>query len=235
MMGDVLVGSGGNGGVAVLSPGFSVGQITIEGDYLQTDSGTLVIEVESATEFDTVTVTGDAQLGGTLNVVVDGEVVVQRGTFLEVLTAGSLGDERFAAVNTVGDDEIYFAPLYFDAFGSGGGLAAGASLFIGVFDKGDMNQDGIIDETDIDEFSLGLTNPEGFFTTFFVEADVAGDVDFDGDQDFDDIDEFAELIEGMSFAQVLDAIQGGQVPEPSCSVTLLARLRSASPKGDSVS
>ena len=222
IVGDVVVGSALNGDTATFSPGFSVGHITVDGDYHQTDDGTLVIEVEGETEFDTVAVTGEALLSGTLNVVVDDADVVEPGTFLEVLTAGSLGDDRFLAVNTLGADEIYFAPVYANAAASGGGPAGGASLFVGLFDRGDMNQDGIIDEADIDEFSLGLTDPESFFVSFFVEADIAGDVDFDGDQDFDDIDEFADLIAGMSFGQVLAAMHGGDIPEPATGLAVLA-------------
>ncbi|MDA0346725.1 MAG: hypothetical protein O3C43_13985 [Verrucomicrobia bacterium] len=64
-----------NGGVvstAWTAPGDSPGTITINGDFTQTDTGTLQIEVfgaEAGTEYDQLIVNGTATLGGTLHII----------------------------------------------------------------------------------------------------------------------------------------------------------------------
>lgn len=64
---------GGNGTVAgnlsnagTVSPGLSPGIINVAGNYTQTSTGTLGIEIASALSFDKLVVTGAAQLNGTL-------------------------------------------------------------------------------------------------------------------------------------------------------------------------
>jgi hypothetical protein len=55
-----------------VSPGSSPGDLTILGDYTQTPSGVLTIEVAGTnpgTDYDVLNVTGNATLGGTLNIV----------------------------------------------------------------------------------------------------------------------------------------------------------------------
>lgn len=50
----------------IISPGFSVGHLEVDGNYLQTSSGQLSLEVDDPNSFDTLAITGDASLGGTL-------------------------------------------------------------------------------------------------------------------------------------------------------------------------
>lgn len=52
-----------------VSPGHSIGDMRIDGDYRQTESGTLRIEVDGTRHADTLTVSGRAQLAGQLRVV----------------------------------------------------------------------------------------------------------------------------------------------------------------------
>jgi len=88
---------GGNGTYSALTvvnegnngPGNSVGMLTIESDYEQTTTGKLTIEAEGLGEgeFDVLHVTGNAILGGTLEMLFPGSYLPQAGdsfTFLEV-------------------------------------------------------------------------------------------------------------------------------------------------------
>ena len=72
--GDDSLGGNGviNGDVnnaGLITPGESVGQITIEGDYTQTADGSFVAEISGSGVCDLLTVTGAAQLAGTLDIV----------------------------------------------------------------------------------------------------------------------------------------------------------------------
>ncbi|WP_448873901.1 autotransporter domain-containing protein [Desulfobulbus propionicus] len=79
-----LTGSVTNRGT--VSPGHSIGQLTIDGDYSQSSSATLGMEI-GAGQADRFTVTGTASLDGTLLVVPDG--YTSGGSF-SLLDAGSI-------------------------------------------------------------------------------------------------------------------------------------------------
>ncbi|HEX2474771.1 MAG TPA: hypothetical protein VHK01_08500, partial [Lacipirellulaceae bacterium] len=70
-----------------LSPGNSVGTIAIDGDYVQTTAGKLHIELESSSSYDRIQIIGDAQLGGTLEVVTIGDFAPAVGAQFTFLTA----------------------------------------------------------------------------------------------------------------------------------------------------
>ena len=63
-------------------------------------------------------------------------------------------------------------------------------------DKGDMDLDGDVDFDDINDFVLGLNDPNTYRSTFWVEASQNGDIDMDGDQDIDDIAGFVGILSG---------------------------------------
>ena len=57
----------------LVSPGFSPGALTVDGDYVQTEAGTLRIEIdgsasEAGTDFDLLAVNGNASFDGTLEI-----------------------------------------------------------------------------------------------------------------------------------------------------------------------
>jgi len=90
-----LLGGGGTIGGSVLnrgtvSPGHSPGTLTIAGDYTQTTSGTLLIEVAGlgATEHDLLVVNGTATLAGTLKVIRLNGFHFLPGEQITLLTAG---------------------------------------------------------------------------------------------------------------------------------------------------
>jgi hypothetical protein len=79
-----LTGSVTNRGT--VSPGHSIGQLTIDGDYSQSSFATLGMEI-GAGQADRFTVTGTASLDGTLLVVPDGYT---SGGRFSLLDAGSI-------------------------------------------------------------------------------------------------------------------------------------------------
>jgi len=78
----------------VTSPGLSPGQLSVQGDYQQTALGRLLIEILSDTpgEFDVLSITGTASLGGTLQVLLLPGFDFEVGDTFLFLTAGSVED-----------------------------------------------------------------------------------------------------------------------------------------------
>ena len=227
--GKLVVGTGGSQ-TAVVSPGFSVGHLDVEGDYQQGSNGRLVIEVEGASqgEADTVAVSGTAQLGGKLSVDLSGFGTPVAGTTIEILTADGLVG-KFSQVETIGSDEVYVRPLYDDGAGGGGGSVSG-----GVCDLGDMNCDGQLNGTDTHAFAVALRDLDRYYEDYLTFTSAGGDLDGladgqfhpNGRIDFDDINDFAILMSGagsgQTYANILAAIAAEQfVPEPaSCLLCL---------------
>ena len=108
--GNLIVG-GGNGPESVLRPGFSVGHVEVIGDYQQGTNGTLAIETEGASpgETDTVSISGTAELGGTLSIDVsnfaslDPRAPLSKSLRPRVLSADSARWKRSAATNSISD------------------------------------------------------------------------------------------------------------------------------------
>lgn len=82
----------------VVSPGNSPGTITIGGDYTQTTSGRLDVEITSSTEHDRLNIAGTANLDGTLAISFLNDYVPVGDTAFYFLNAGSITG-RFATVN----------------------------------------------------------------------------------------------------------------------------------------
>ena len=114
---------GGNGSFAgsvnnlggIISTGHSVGTLNIGGNFTQSSAGTLDIEVESASSFDRLIVSGSASLNGTLRVIRLNNYQPQVGDRLVFLTAGGGVSGTFGTVNNafpalgtlVGLDVVY--------------------------------------------------------------------------------------------------------------------------------
>jgi hypothetical protein len=71
---------------------------------------------------------------------------------------------------------------------------------------GDMDADEDVDFDDIDDFVLGLNNPEAYESQYGVPPALRGSTDMDADLDFDDIPGFVTILSGGS---------SSAVPEPS--------------------
>jgi len=84
------------------APGLSAGLLNVSGQYAQTTSGSLAIELgglTAGTEHDKLTMTSSAALSGTLNVTLINSYVPVEGDSFTILEASSVGG-TFAAVNT---------------------------------------------------------------------------------------------------------------------------------------
>ena len=85
--------NGASGTGAVVSPGNSVGTLTVTGDYIQYTGGTLNMEIASPTSRDQLVVQGRAFLNGRLNVTLLGGYVPVGTTVLPLLTASELNGQ----------------------------------------------------------------------------------------------------------------------------------------------
>jgi autotransporter-associated beta strand protein len=96
---------GGNGFIygnvfnsGIVSPGNSPGTLHIVGNYVQTRSGTLLIEINSTHSFDRLVVNGHASLGGTLVLATGKGYKPHRGDSFKILTASEGISGRFDKV-----------------------------------------------------------------------------------------------------------------------------------------
>jgi len=89
-----VAGSVTNNGIVAPGHGLSIGTLTVGGNYTQASSGTLSIEV-TPTGASLLKVGGTAQLGGTLNLVLDGQL---HATTYQLVNAGTVTD-TFTTVN----------------------------------------------------------------------------------------------------------------------------------------
>ena len=83
-----------------LSPGASPGTITVTGNFTQAATGTLTIELASATSFDSLAITGTATLGGTLAVSGLNGFVPQAGQTFPIIDAAGGVSGKFATVSS---------------------------------------------------------------------------------------------------------------------------------------
>lgn len=98
-----VTGSVKNNG-ATFGPGFSPGKITVNGNYAQTATGVLNMEIggtTAGTEYDQLVVSGNAALGGTLNVSLINGFRPKVGDVFQLIAPNSISG-AFAAINTVG-------------------------------------------------------------------------------------------------------------------------------------
>ena len=220
---NTLVISGGT-----LRPGFSVGHLDVDGAYQQNANGTLLVDIQGAGQYDTVTVTGAATLHGKLQIDVSSLGSFTRGQPIPILTAGSLTGQ-FDTVEWTGNDNIYFKVIYGSA--GSGSVASGASLdgagvSLEAFDRGNMNGDNVIDDADFDLFAFGLMNHSVSKFLAKCGCDITpqegGDFNGNGVLDFDDIAGFQNRMVGMglSIAGLNAAIDHylSAVPEPSSTM-----------------
>ena len=163
LIGNVVINSG------LVSPGFSPGAITVQGNYSQ-NGGTLNIEVTGTapgTQFDTLTVTGTATLGGALNVLRPGGFVPAVGASFRFLSARSVSG-TFASVSGLGINGSESFTVSYATTGVTltvvGPPAPKIPFKMGVFQAGpggsgvfklDANGDGVIDAAD-PTFTFGV-------------------------------------------------------------------------------
>ncbi len=208
-----------------ISPGLSIGHLDIDGDLNLTTGGGMVFEATSETIRDTLAITGDAILEGSLTLNITGSSI-QSGNRIQLLTAESI-DENFSSFDVIGNDDLFFVLSTEEI---AGGLFA---LNVDPFMLGDMNRSGgLPDVDDVAAFALALTDPNryqrgplsdpNFPNGYGISAAEAGNIDHTGqDCDVDDIDDFARIL-NMSLSELTARIQllSVTVPEPGSSALL---------------
>jgi T5SS/PEP-CTERM-associated repeat protein len=132
----------------IAAPGTSPGTLTVEGNYQQSSTGTLEIELASATSYDVLDITGQATLGGTLEIsLLDGFTPSPADTF-NFLTAAALSG-AFSNINvnspSGGSFDVDFTPT---------GLSL--SNYQPEELPGDFNEDGSVDAADYVVWRKGL-------------------------------------------------------------------------------
>lgn len=118
-VGDRLVGEGTiNGHLTnhgTVSPGLSPGTIRVTGDYVQSGTGTLVIEIASRTDFDHLAIDGNAALAGTLQ--------------LDRLGGFNPAGQSFAVLSATGGVTGGFATVSGNTINSGSAAIAGQVIY----------------------------------------------------------------------------------------------------------
>ncbi len=201
-----------NTGATVL-PGTSAGTLSVGGNYSQSSSAALQIEIGGTVqdeEYDLLAVDagGTATLDGTLDInLVNGFNPAKSDAF-SVITAGAVSGV-FAAVDATGAALDLTTAGFQLEWLTDYAHAGEFELLVGV--RGDMDLDGDVDFDDIDDFVQGLNSPATYFANIGHGAMAAGDMDQDGDQDFDDIAGFVTRLQNG--APITDGSHS--VPEPS--------------------
>jgi len=155
-----------NAGIVDIYQGSAAGLLTIDGDFRQGSSGELRIDIFGdggvpGVDFDKLAITGDATLGGSLYVDLNGAYTPAPGQMFPVLSAGSVtlaglkltgpDASMFAlAVESGADLVLSYVDADFDADGvvDGGDLAIWQQHFGAATSQGDANNDGWVDGAD---------------------------------------------------------------------------------------
>jgi pectate lyase len=188
-----LVNDGGT-----LAPGNSTGSTLIDGDYDQLAGSTLEIEITSLADFDLVGVTGEADLAGVINVILDPSFTLGEDDTFDILVAGSLVDSGIALA-AGGDNDLFRLETDTET----GVVTLWAHLGV----SGDYNDDGLVDAADY---------------TVWRDALAAGGTDLPNDDTPGDVDESDYDIWKANFGMTSGsgAASNAAVPEPT-SLTIL--------------
>ena len=122
----------------VIKPGDAVGTLHMGGAYTQAVAGTLQIDLASASNYDSLAVTGTANLAGTLAVSLTNGFMPQLGNLFEVLTTAGFADTTFATTT--------LPPLVGDAEWNLTYRANSLALLVTI--PGDYDGSGIVDGAD---------------------------------------------------------------------------------------
>ena len=174
-----------NGGTT--APGLSAGVIDVVGNYAQTATGTLEIEIDGlnqGSEYDLLTITGAATLAGHLEVIFpDGGLAPAPGDSYQILIAGSVGGQ-FDTVNVVNLSPYLSMVVVYNP--------NDVTLDITGVVAGDCDLDGDADMDDYLDLETCIMGPG----TGIVPGCRCFDFDADGDVDLIDFAEFQPLFGG---------------------------------------
>ncbi|MFG0253363.1 MAG: hypothetical protein ACF8NJ_10875 [Phycisphaerales bacterium JB038] len=150
-----------------IAPGGSVGTLSLTGDLAQSETGALVIELGGFYdgEYDVLEITGDADLGGYLELLPVNGFVPTVGDSFTILTATGAISGWLRLPDCGGRYEIEYA------------ADAVIVHVTGVAYPGDFNCDGCVDQSDLGILLAAYNRNDG------------GDIDGDGDTDQADLGE----------------------------------------------
>jgi len=182
------------------SPGSSPGTLAIAGNYAQTVTGSLVVELASLASFDKLTVTGSAALAGALQADLLSGYTPGVGDTFTFLTAASVTG-AFTFTSPVFNDIFYFLPQY---------TATSAFLTVAYAQiTGDANNDGVVDAADF----LAVENNLGSLATLSTPTGLLfGDANDDGRVDGRDL---------LAIEQHFGAAWSGPTPIPEPAAVAL--------------
>jgi MYXO-CTERM domain-containing protein len=215
--GSALVGAGGvvsgtglikgtvNNHSGRVEPGLSAGTMNITGNYTQAATGSLQMELASATSFDKLLVIGNMTLGGTLEVVLLDGYVPSGGAEFDILDwTGTFGGSFSTLILPPLPSVLSWntSQLYVSGKVSVSGTLAAA----------DFQQDGDVDGGDLGQWqtNFGLTA-----SAAHTQGDANGDADVDGG-DF--------LVWQRQFGLPGAVPASASAPEPASAAMALAAL-----------
>jgi hypothetical protein len=145
-----IIGDITNGGI--LSSGNSTNMLNIQGNYTQTVTGSLQIDVSSAASFDQLQISGNIALGGTLRVAFLDGYIPAAGTTFDILDCSGVRSGSFDTLVLPGNVNWNTGQLY----------TTGVLSVISSFLPGDFNGDNIVDAADYVVWRKGLGTAYSF-------------------------------------------------------------------------
>lgn len=189
--GGLLIGGGAidtsvtlNGGV--VEPGDALGLLAINGAYTQNAGGSLRIELgghDAGVNHDQLTVSGRATLAGELRIALANGFTPNIGDQFTVLTFG----QRTGAFQSV------TGPGSFSAAYTANSVIVTVDA---IYERGDVNCDGNVNNFDINPFVLALTDPVAYAAAYPACDIQLADINGDGRVNNFDIDAFVALLVG---------------------------------------
>ena len=197
-----------------LIPGSSPAEITFGGNVVLAGGATLAIELgglAKGSEFDALTISGEANIAGVLDVNLIDAFVPSIGNEFEILTADGGIQGEFDLVSLPAISPGLFWNVDYGA--------TALTLSVVDFILGDMTGDGLVNLADVSAFIQALVNRPAYDAQGYVtNTDAAGDIDGSGTFDLGDTALFSGLFGGPASASAQ------AVPEPttlSLAVVLL--------------
>lgn len=195
-VGELQVGALGSGTLRIAS----AGAVDVDGDYLQSPSGLLSVELAGASLFGTVDVLGAASLGGGLEIDLEDSFEPAAGDVFQILSADSISGvfNSLTLPNLTG--ELAWLVDY-----------QSDSVDAKVTFSADFNGDGSVDVADLAE----LQSNYGLAAALQSQGDADGDGDIDGSDLLVWQQQFGSSV---SFGAIV------QIPEPTAVFLTLTAL-----------
>ena len=172
------------------------GQATIRGNFSQLPTGvhrTEVAGLSPGTGHDQLVVTGEARLGGTLEIAVIHGHEPALFDAHAILTAANVVD----TFDHVDQSDVDPAHVFHVAYSP-------VDVRLLYLLLGDMNLDGSVDAGDVAAFVMALSDPAAYEAQYGITPDFVGDINRDNAFDTGDVAAFVELLVGAA-----------SVPEPA--------------------